>query len=78
MVSGGPVEPAAFIEAVRHGNDERYSTVVRRLRDGEPLEPPVVVVGRKGESTSTDGAHRVAAALELGVPRVPVVVVNRM
>ena len=73
-LSGNPADDRSQIKDFM---DLRYEGPATRdyaakLRRGEPMDPPTVVLDSKGREILGNGGHRAVAALAVGIRRMPV------
>jgi len=81
------VDPKAFLELVDPGfvnrashafSQQSYDKVLKRIQDGEPLDSVFLDVDVKtGDVIGHEGRHRCAAAIALGVTKVPAILYLR-
>lgn len=58
-------------------DEERSGAIVARIAAGETNLPPVLVLHDGYQYVVLDGHHRVAAAVQVGMPEVPVLLIGR-
>jgi len=57
-----------------HGNPDKFATLIESMRYGWDGPPIIAGINRRGEIVITDGWHRSAAALALGIETIPVAI----
>jgi hypothetical protein len=71
----GTTAPKAVARRMKQGGQGKIDNLVRVMKKGTKMDMPVIEYARGG--FSQDGFHRSMAAKEMGIKKIPVLVIHR-
>lgn len=57
------------------GNQNKIDSLKQKIKSGEAIDPPTLFL-KNGQVVRHDGRHRAAAALQLGIEKIPIILIS--